>query len=90
MDQATVFNADPADQAAQFAAAGATWLHMVDLNGAFEGRAVNEAAVTAVLKSTSLKVQLGGGIRTRDDIDRWIDAGVARVVMGTAALKNPT
>lgn len=89
MDQATVFNADPADQAAQFAQAGATWLHMVDLNGAFEGRAVNADAVNTVLSSTSLKVQLGGGIRTRGDIDRWLEAGVTRVVLGTAALKDP-
>ncbi|MEO0410779.1 MAG: 1-(5-phosphoribosyl)-5-[(5-phosphoribosylamino)methylideneamino]imidazole-4-carboxamide isomerase [Pseudomonadota bacterium] len=89
MDQATIFNDDPADQASRFAAAGAQWLHMVDLNGAFEGKAVNAEAVSAVLKSTTLKVQLGGGIRTRADIDGWLEAGVSRVVMGTAALKNP-
>ncbi|MEM9289890.1 MAG: 1-(5-phosphoribosyl)-5-[(5-phosphoribosylamino)methylideneamino]imidazole-4-carboxamide isomerase [Pseudomonadota bacterium] len=89
MGEATVFNDDPAAQAQDFADAGATWLHMVDLNGAFAGRAVNAEAVSAVLKSTRLKVQLGGGIRTRDDIDRWLSAGVNRVVMGTAALKNP-
>ncbi|MGD1955760.1 MAG: 1-(5-phosphoribosyl)-5-[(5-phosphoribosylamino)methylideneamino]imidazole-4-carboxamide isomerase [Sphingomonadales bacterium] len=89
MGEATVFNDDPAAQAQDFADAGATWLHMVDLNGAFAGRAVNAEAVSAVLKSTRLKVQLGGGIRTRHDIDRWISAGVSRVVMGTAALKNP-
>lgn len=89
MAEATIFNEDPADQAGQFKAQGATWLHMVDLNGAFAGKAVNAEAVSSVLKSTSLKVQLGGGIRSRADIDRWLTAGVARVVMGTAALKNP-
>lgn len=89
MEQATVFNPDPADQAAQFQRQGAEWLHMVDLNGAFAGRAVNADAVTAVLSSTKLQVQLGGGIRSRADIDRWLDQGVSRVVMGTAALKDP-
>lgn len=89
MSEATVFNENPADQAAQFKDQGARWLHMVDLNGAFAGKSVNAEAVSAVLSSTSLKVQLGGGIRSRADIDRWIDAGVARVVMGTAALKKP-
>lgn len=89
MAEATVFNEDPADQAAQFKAQGSAWLHMVDLNGAFAGKAVNAQAVSSVLESTSLKVQLGGGIRSRADIDRWLTAGVSRVVMGTAALKNP-
>jgi phosphoribosylformimino-5-aminoimidazole carboxamide ribotide isomerase len=89
MAEATVFNENPADQASQFKAQGAQWLHMVDLNGAFAGKAVNADAVSAVLASTSLKVQLGGGIRTRADIDRWILAGISRVVMGTAALKDP-
>jgi len=89
MNAATVFNDNPADQADQFAQAGATWLHMVDLNGAFEGRAVNADAVSSVLANTPLKVQLGGGIRSRADIDRWLEAGVTRVVMGTAALKSP-
>lgn len=89
MAEATVFNENPADQAAQFKDQGAAWLHMVDLNGAFAGKAVNADAVSAVLASTSLKVQLGGGIRSRAHIDRWIGAGVTRVVMGTAALKDP-
>ena len=89
MDQATVFGDDPAAQARIFADAGCTWLHVVDLNGAFEGRPVNADAVGAILDAVSMKVELGGGIRTMDTIDRWLDAGVARVILGTAALRDP-
>ncbi len=89
MGQATVFNDDPAAQARLFADAGAEWLHMVDLNGAMEGRAVNAEAVRAVLGAVDIPVQLGGGIRDREDIERWLDLGVARVVLGTLAIKEP-
>jgi phosphoribosylformimino-5-aminoimidazole carboxamide ribotide isomerase len=89
MDRATVYGDDPAAQALLFAEAGATHLHMVDLDGAFAGRAVNADAVEAVVKAFPGHVQLGGGIRTRDSIERWFDCGVARVVIGTAALENP-
>ena len=89
MARATVFNTDPAAQAACFAQAGAQWLHMVDLNGAFAGHSVNADAVKAVLRRFPGKVQLGGGIRTRAAIDEWLGLGVSRVVLGTAALKNP-
>lgn len=89
MAQATVFNTDPADQARQFAAAGAEWLHLVDLDGAFAGAPVNEAAVEGILGATALPVQLGGGIRDLSRIDAWLRRGVARVILGTAALKNP-
>ncbi len=89
MDQATEFNADPGDQAAQFQAMGFDRLHVVDLNGAFDGRATNAAAVEAILKATDVPVQLGGGIRTRADIDRWLEAGISRVILGTAALRDP-
>ena len=89
MSQATVFNADPADQARRFAAAGAEWLHLVDLNGAFAGKPVNGAAVEAILKSVTLPVQLGGGIRDLARISDWLARGVSRVILGTAALKNP-
>ena len=89
MDQATVFNADPADQAKKFAAAGAAWIHVVDLDGAFAGKPKNAAAVDAILKSTQAKIQLGGGIRSIATIKAWLDKGVARVVLGTAAVKNP-
>jgi len=89
MAQATVFNLDPADQARRFADAGAEWLHLVDLNGAFEGRPVNAAAVDAILKSVKVPVQLGGGIRDLAGIENWLARGVARVILGTVAVKNP-
>jgi len=89
MDKATVFNASPADQAGQFAKAGFEWLHVVDLNGAIEGHAVNVEAVNAILEAVSIPVQLGGGIRTYDDIARWIDMGISRVILGTVAVRDP-
>ncbi|MGA3304500.1 MAG: 1-(5-phosphoribosyl)-5-[(5-phosphoribosylamino)methylideneamino]imidazole-4-carboxamide isomerase [Stellaceae bacterium] len=90
MDKATVFNRDPADQARKFAAAGAQWIHVVDLDGAFAGKPKNAAAVDAILKAVpGMKVQLGGGIRDRASIKSWLDKGAARVVLGTAAVKNP-
>jgi phosphoribosylformimino-5-aminoimidazole carboxamide ribotide isomerase len=89
MARATVYGDDPAAQALAFADAGADWLHMVDLDGAFAGRSVNGDAVAAVIAAFPGKVQLGGGIRTMDSVDRWIDLGVERVVIGTAALTDP-
>ena len=89
MDKATTFNANPGDQAARFKVMGFDRLHVVDLNGAFDGRATNAAAVEAILTKTDVPVQLGGGIRTRADIDRWLDAGIARVILGTVAVRNP-
>lgn len=89
MDQATVYNDDPGAQAAAWARAGFAWLHVVDLNGAIEGKPVNDKAVRTILDSTDLPVQLGGGIRTLQQIEHWIEAGVSRVILGTAAVKNP-
>ena len=89
MARATVFSTDPPAQARAFAAMGFAWLHLVDLNGAHQGRAVNAAAVEAVLAATALEVQLGGGIRSLADIERWLERGVARVVLGTVALTDP-
>jgi phosphoribosylformimino-5-aminoimidazole carboxamide ribotide isomerase len=89
LDQATVFNSDPGAQARQWADAGFHWIHVVDLNGAVSGRAVNEAAVEAILGAVSVPVQLGGGIRTLPDIERWIEAGVSRVILGTVAVRQP-
>jgi phosphoribosylformimino-5-aminoimidazole carboxamide ribotide isomerase len=89
MDQATVFNASPADQAAQFVRAGFEWLHVVDLNGAIEGRPVNADAVGEIMRAVSIPVQLGGGIRTRAQIEHWIEAGISRVILGTVAVKDP-
>jgi phosphoribosylformimino-5-aminoimidazole carboxamide ribotide isomerase len=89
MDAATVFNTDPAGQARAFRAMGFTHLHVVDLNGAFEGRPVNRAAVEGILKATPALVQLGGGIRNRAQIDAWLEAGIARVILGTIALRDP-
>jgi phosphoribosylformimino-5-aminoimidazole carboxamide ribotide isomerase len=89
MDQVTVFGDDPADQAKQFQDAGCTWLHVVDLNGAFEGRPVNGLAIDGILATTNLKVELGGGIRDLATIEMWLNKGVMRVILGTVALKNP-
>ena len=89
MARATVFNADPAAQAASFRAAGFRRLHLVDLNGAFAGRPVNDAAVRAVLAAVDMPVQLGGGIRDEATAEAWLAAGVDRIVLGTVALREP-
>ncbi|MBL8654671.1 MAG: 1-(5-phosphoribosyl)-5-[(5-phosphoribosylamino)methylideneamino]imidazole-4-carboxamide isomerase [Alphaproteobacteria bacterium] len=89
MAQATVFNDNPGDQAAQFVKAGARWIHVVDLDGAFAGKSVNADAVRAILKNANVPVQLGGGIRDDAAIASWLDAGVTRVILGTIALKDP-
>lgn len=89
MDRATVYGDDPAAQAMIFADAGAEYLHMVDLDGAFAGESRNAEAVEAVVKAFPGHVQLGGGIRNRASIERWFNLGVSRVVIGTAAMENP-
>ncbi len=89
LSTATVFNNDPGAQAKSFAAAGFHWVHVVDLNGAVQGKAINAAAVESILSAVSIPVQLGGGIRTLADIERWIEAGVSRVILGTVAVKQP-
>jgi phosphoribosylformimino-5-aminoimidazole carboxamide ribotide isomerase len=89
LSTATVFNTEPAAQAKSFVDAGFHWIHVVDLNGAVQGKAVNGAAVEAILSSVSVPVQLGGGIRTLADVERWIEAGVSRVILGTVAVKEP-
>lgn len=89
MDQATVFNDSPEDQAKSFEAQGFEYLHVVDLNGAFAGESVNGAAVEAILKAVDFPVQLGGGIRTLAHIEAWLDKGLARVILGTIAVRDP-
>ena len=89
MESATVFNDDPVAQAASFQTLGFSWLHIVDLDGAVEGGARNAEVVSQILKRTALPVQLGGGIRDRAAIERWFEAGVARVVLGTVSVKQP-
>ncbi len=89
MASATVFNADPAAQACDFAGAGCRWLHLVDLDGAFAGKPMNAAAVDAILAAVDLPCQLGGGIRDLATIDGWLGKGIARVILGTVALKDP-
>ena len=89
MGKATVFGSDPAAQAGAFAAAGFERLHVVDLNGAFAGRAVNGEAVSAILAAVDIPVQLGGGIRDLDTIAMWLDKGIDRVILGTAAVRDP-
>lgn len=89
MEDATEFNPDPANQAVRFREAGFDRLHLVDLNGAFDGRSTNEAAVQAVLDATDAPIQLGGGIRDRAAIDNWLERGITRVILGTMALREP-
>ncbi len=90
MGTATVFNDDPAAQARQFAATGFAWLHVVDLDGAFAGRAVNGDAIRTIRREVDLKIQLGGGIRERAAIDYWLaEIGIDRIVLGTIALRDP-
>jgi len=89
MEEATIFNADPAAQAKSFAAQGFRWLHCVDLNGAFEGRSVNTGAIRAIRAAIDLPIQLGGGIRDRAAVEAWLEVGITRVILGTAALTNP-
>jgi phosphoribosylformimino-5-aminoimidazole carboxamide ribotide isomerase len=89
MASATVYNEDPGNQAKAFEDQGFSWLHVVDLNGAFEGRSVNGAAVGAILKATKNPVQLGGGIRNLGQIEDWLDRGLARVILGTVAVREP-
>lgn len=89
MEMATVFSDNPAEQAKSFEKQGAKWLHVVDLNGAFEGKPVNMAEVGKIVSSVKIPVQLGGGIRDIAIIEAWLDAGVERLVLGTVALRNP-
>jgi len=89
MEQATVFNDDPAAQARAFVGEGAEWLHLVDLNGAFAGKPVNAGAVEAILASVTVPCQLGGGIRDMATIEGWLARGLRRVILGTVAVENP-
>jgi phosphoribosylformimino-5-aminoimidazole carboxamide ribotide isomerase len=89
MAQATIYNDSPADQALAFESQGFKWLHVVDLNGAFEGQSVNGFAVESILKATKNPVQLGGGIRTLKHIEAWLEKGLARVILGTVAVRDP-
>ena len=89
MNRVTVFNKNPAAQAREFAAQGFEWLHLVDLDGAFAGKPVNAEAVAAILQSVKMPVQLGGGIRDIATVERWLAAGISRVIIGTAAVRDP-
>lgn len=89
MNKNTVYNEDPAAQAHNWARAGFGWIHVVDLNGAIDGRPVNQTAVRAILNAVDIPVQLGGGIRSLEQIENWLDQGISRVILGTIALRNP-
>ncbi len=89
MDQVTVYGDDPGAQAKAWEDAGCSWLHVVDLNGAFSGRPVNQAAIRAILAAVEIPVQLGGGIRDLLSVRMWLEAGVRRVILGSAAVKHP-
>ncbi len=89
MAQATIYAEDPAEQACVFAADGFTWLHVVDLDGAFAGKPANAEAVARILAAAPMPVQLGGGIRNMPTVEAWLGAGVTRVILGSAAVKDP-
>ncbi len=89
MEDETIYNEDPAAQALEFARQGFSWVHIVDLNGAIEGKPVNSQAVRNIISSVDLPVQLGGGIRDLAQIEAWLNEGVSRVILGTVAVKNP-
>ena len=89
MNKATIFDSDPVSRASSFLKSGCSWLHLVDLNGAFEGKPINQKAVENIIKKVNIKIQLGGGIRSLETIDLWISTGIDRVILGTMALKNP-
>jgi len=89
MEEATIFNEDPADQAVVFQTAGFTWLHVIDLDGAFAGGPRNAGAVAKILSKASIPVQVGGGVRSLENVSYWLNAGASRVILGTAAVRNP-
>ena len=89
MEQETVFNDSPADQAIKFANDGCEWLHLVDLNGAFAGTPINSSPVEEILQCVNVPVQLGGGIRNLNTIENWLSKGLSRVILGTVAVENP-
>jgi phosphoribosylformimino-5-aminoimidazole carboxamide ribotide isomerase len=89
MDKATIFDSDPTSRAKSFLKAGCSWLHLVDLNGAFEGKPINQKAVENIIKNVKINIQLGGGIRNFETIDLWLNTGINRVILGTMALTNP-
>lgn len=89
MSRATIFNENPAKQAVAFEKSGAEWIHIVDLNGAFEGRTVNKDAVMEIVNAVNIPVQLGGGIRDQSMIDFWLNNGITRIILGTATVKDP-
>ena len=88
-DKATIYNDDPADQAKIFVSQGFSWIHVVDLDGSVEGKAVNGDAVSAILKTAPVPVQLGGGVRNMAAVEHWLEAGISRVILGTAAVRDP-
>lgn len=90
MNASTVYNEDASAQARRFEAAGFEYLHVVDLNGAISGSTINRDSVSRILASVNMPVQLGGGIRDRASVESWLEAGVSRVILGTAAVKNPS
>ena len=89
MNESTVFNTSPGGQAATFQSAGCEWLHVVDLDGAFAGRSINNEAIGSIIDSVKCPIQLGGGIRDLKSVEHWINRGISRVILGTAAMKNP-
>ena len=89
MDRATIYNEEPASQAHEWAKSGFSWIHVVDLNGAIDGHPVNIEAVQDIIEAADIPVQLGGGIRSLEQIENWLNEGVSRVILGTAALREP-
>ena len=90
MKKSTVFDISPQNRAAAFVEKGCSWLHVVDLNGAFEGKPINRNPIKEILSNVNINIQLGGGIRDIETIDYWMDLGIQRIILGTIALKNPS
>lgn len=89
LDSETVFNEDPSAQAVIFQRAGFEWLHVVDLDGSASGKPEHAGTIAAILAAAGIPVQVGGGVRTMENINYWLDAGVTRVILGTAAVRDP-
>ena len=89
MEDATIFNENPVDQAKYFESKGCKWIHIVDLDGAFQGKPVNEETIKKIISSVNIKIQLGGGIRNMQSIDKWFASGIERLVLGSLIVTNP-
>ncbi len=89
MEDVTIFNQNPIDQAKVFKSKGSDWIHIVDLDGAIQGKSINEKVIKEIISSVNIKIQLGGGIRNMETIDKWFEIGIERLVLGSLIVNNP-